>query len=44
MIEKTVRVGIGVFVFKEGKFLMLQRHGDHGFGSWSVPGGHQEFG
>ena len=39
-----VRVGIGVFVFKDGKFLMQQRQGAHGAGSWSVPGGHLEFG
>ena len=39
-----VRVGIGVFVFKDGKFLMLQRKGSHGEGTWSIPGGHLEFG
>lgn len=44
MTEKVARVGIGVFIFKEGKFLMQQRHGAHGAGSWSVPGGHLEFG
>ncbi|MBC7868679.1 NUDIX domain-containing protein [Candidatus Saccharibacteria bacterium] len=44
MKNKTVRVGIGVFIFKNGKFLMLQRQGAHGEGSWSVPGGHLEFG
>lgn len=38
------RVGVGVFVFKEGKFLMGQRRGSHGEGSWSIPGGHLEFG
>jgi 8-oxo-dGTP diphosphatase len=38
------RVGIGVFVFKDGRFLMQQRQGSHGAGSWSVPGGHLEFG
>lgn len=38
------RVGIGVFVFKNGKFLVGKRHGSHGDGSWSVPGGHLEFG
>ena len=37
------RVGVGVFIFKDGKFLMGQRHGAHGAGSWSVPGGHLEF-
>lgn len=42
--SKQVRVGIGVFVFKDGAFLMQQRQGAHGTGTWSVPGGHQEFG
>lgn len=38
------RVGIGVFIFKAGKFLMLKRQGSHGADSWSIPGGHLEFG
>jgi len=42
MTQNTVRVGIAVFIFKEGKFLLQQRHGAHGEGTWSVPGGHQE--
>ncbi|MGF7228455.1 MAG: nucleotide triphosphate diphosphatase NUDT15 [Candidatus Saccharibacteria bacterium] len=44
MQENNVRVGVGVFIFKNGKFLMMQRLGAHGAGSWSVPGGHLEFG
>lgn len=44
MNEPTVRVGIGVFIFKDDQFLMGQRQGSHGEGSWSVPGGHLEFG
>lgn len=38
------RVGIGVFVLKDGKFLIQKRQGSHGEGSWSLPGGHLEFG
>jgi 8-oxo-dGTP diphosphatase len=35
---------MGVFVFKEGKFLMGKRMGAHGEGTWSIPGGHLEYG
>lgn len=44
MAERLVRVGIGVFVCKQGKFLMGRRLNSHGEGSWSIPGGHLEFG
>jgi len=44
MEDKQARVGIGVFIIKDGKFLMQKRQGSHGSGSWSVPGGHLEFG
>jgi len=44
MNNPDVRVGIGVFVIKEGKFLLLKRQGAHDSGSWSLPGGHLEFG
>lgn len=44
MDTPNVRVGIGVFVFKDGKFLMQKRQGSHGEGTWSLPGGHLEFG
>ncbi|HVV66946.1 MAG TPA: NUDIX domain-containing protein [Candidatus Saccharimonadales bacterium] len=36
-------VGIGVFIWKDGKFLMGKRRGAHGDGTWSIPGGHLEF-
>lgn len=39
-----VRVGVGVFIWKGGKFLMGKRRGSHGHDTWSVPGGHLEFG
>lgn len=38
------RVGIGVFIFKNGKFLIGHRQGSHGEGTWAIPGGHLEFG
>ncbi len=38
------RVGVGVFIFKNGKFLIGHRQGSHGEGTWAVPGGHLEFG
>lgn len=44
MADSIVKVGVGVFVFKDGEFLMMHRQGAHGAGSWSVPGGHVEFG
>lgn len=44
MSEKQVKIGVGVFVFKDGKFLMQKRQGSHGAGTWAPPGGHLEFG
>lgn len=44
MADSRPLVGVGIFVCKDGKFLMGQRKGAHGEGSWSVPGGHLEFG
>lgn len=44
MDKKFPRVGIGVFIFKNKKFLIGQRKGAHGEGSWTVPGGHLDFG
>lgn len=40
---KEPRVGVGVFVVKEGKILLGQRINSHGSGTWSIPGGHLEF-
>lgn len=37
-------VGIGIFVWKNGKLLMGRRIGKHGTDMWSVPGGYQEYG
>jgi 8-oxo-dGTP diphosphatase len=42
-MSPQVRVGVGVFVWKDGKFLMGKRRGSHGHDTWSIPGGHLEF-
>jgi 8-oxo-dGTP diphosphatase len=44
MQKPNVRVGVACFIFKDGKFLMGQRKGSHGASTWSIPGGHQEYG
>lgn len=38
------RVGVAIFVVRDGKFVFLKRHGAHGTGTWSTPGGHVDFG
>ena len=44
MIKLQPRVGVGVFMLRDGKFLVQQRLGSHGEGTWSLPGGHLEYG
>jgi 8-oxo-dGTP diphosphatase len=39
---KRVRVGVGVFVKKDGKILVGKRKGSHGAATWALPGGHLE--
>lgn len=39
------KVGVGIIVRRaDGRVLFVQRRGAHGEGTWSVPGGHLEFG
>ena len=38
------KVGIGVIVMKDGRFLMGWRKASHGSGTWCPPGGHLEYG
>ncbi|KAL4939977.1 hypothetical protein BDV06DRAFT_197704 [Aspergillus oleicola] len=43
MSNQNVRVGVGVFALTpEGKFIIGQRKGSHGAGTWALPGGHLE--
>jgi 8-oxo-dGTP diphosphatase len=42
--EPVVRVGVAAWIYKDGKVLMGKRKGSHGAGSWSLPGGHVDFG
>jgi 8-oxo-dGTP diphosphatase len=44
MEDKQAKIGIGVIVIKDGKLLIQRRKGSHGSGTWSIPGGHLEFG
>jgi 8-oxo-dGTP diphosphatase len=42
MGDKRVKVGVGVFIERDGKILMGLRKGKRGGGTWSLPGGHLE--
>ncbi|KAL4948085.1 nudix hydrolase 1 [Aspergillus filifer] len=43
MSNQNVRVGVGVFALTpDGKFIIGQRKGSHGAGTWALPGGHLE--
>jgi len=44
METPPVRIGVNVFVFKEGKLLLGKRIGKVGTNTWCLPGGHFEFG
>jgi 8-oxo-dGTP diphosphatase len=41
---KRPGVGVGVFIKKDGKFLLGKRLGAHGEATWCTPGGHLEYG
>jgi 8-oxo-dGTP diphosphatase len=41
---KRPKIGVAVFIYREGTFLATKRIGSHGANTWSIPGGHLEFG
>lgn len=43
-MEKQIKVGIGILIFKNGKVLLGKRKGSHGAGEYASPGGSMEFG
>jgi 8-oxo-dGTP diphosphatase len=38
------RVGVGILVRRHGEVLLMRRHGAHGAGTWSPPGGNLDWG
>jgi 8-oxo-dGTP diphosphatase len=38
------QVGVGLLVYREDEVLLVRRHGSHGAGTWSPPGGYLDFG
>lgn len=42
--NKRPSVGVAVLIWRGGKALLYERRGSHGHGTWSIPGGHLEFG
>lgn len=43
-VERRPAVGVGVVVAKGDEILLIRRHGVHGAGTWSTPGGHLDWG
>ena len=41
--DNRPKVGMGVYVVKDGKFLMGERKGSNGANTWCLPGGHLEY-
>jgi len=42
--EQTAKVGVGVFIVKNGKVLLGKRKNSHGANEYGGPGGHLEYG
>jgi 8-oxo-dGTP diphosphatase len=39
-MDEFVKVGVAALIKKDDQVLLLKRNGNHGLGTWSVPGGH----
>lgn len=44
LVKGIVRVGVATIIHRKNKVLLGLRAGKHGPGTWSLPGGHVEFG
>jgi 8-oxo-dGTP diphosphatase len=42
--DNRPKVGVGVYIVRQGTILLGKRHGSHGTNTYSAPGGHLEFG
>lgn len=42
--EPQVKIGVNVFLVRDGKILLGKRIGKSGYGTWGLPGGHFEYG
>jgi 8-oxo-dGTP diphosphatase len=42
-VNKNIKVGTGVMIFKDGKILVGKRRNRHGHGEYSFPGGHLDY-
>ena len=44
MEKQRPKIGIGIIIVRNGKILIGERIGNHGAGTFMIPGGHLEFG
>jgi 8-oxo-dGTP diphosphatase len=44
VVDGEPRIGVGVLVYRGDDLLLVRRHGSHGAGTWSPPGGYLDFG
>lgn len=43
-MNRNVKVGVALFLRRDGKILLTKRSSSHGKGTWAPPGGHLDFG